>query len=98
MIPPIHGRAKVARQRLIRNGELRRPDDTNCDWCERCMGPNKSAALQMCDGGLEIVGGHPGPSRMTIPRAIAVSLIVAVCAAATGRVVWSVIEFVYRVL
>src|SRR5215813_8572899 len=37
-------------------------------------------------------------SSMTIPQAIAVSLIVAVCAAATGRLASSVIEFVYWVL
>jgi len=35
---------------------------------------------------------------MTIPQEIAVSLIVAVCAAATGRLAWSVVEFVYGVL
>src|SRR5262249_52014376 len=37
-------------------------------------------------------------SSMTVPQEIAVSLIVAVCAAATGRLAWSVVEFVYGVL
>jgi len=35
---------------------------------------------------------------MAIPQAIVVSLIVAVCAAATGTLAWWVIEFVYQVL
>jgi hypothetical protein len=39
--------------------------------------------------------GHPYPSSMAIPQVIPVSLIVAVCAAATGRLAWSVVEFVY---
>jgi len=45
--------------------------------------------------------GPPGPhmgSSMTIPQEIAVSLIVAVCAAATGRLASSVVEFVNWVL
>ena len=38
------------------------------------------------------------PSNMTVPQEIAVSLIVAICAAATGRLACLVVEFVYWVL
>jgi hypothetical protein len=71
----------------------------------RCLArPRVTALLKPCVDlgeclGRSIRGPHMARIRsMTIPQEIAVSLIVAVCAAATGRLAWSVVEFVYWVL
>src|SRR5262245_33236007 len=61
-------------------------------WLKPCVGLGRCLADQS--------GGRTWPTTrsMTIPQEIAVSFIVAVCAVGTGRLAWSVLEFVYWVL
>src|SRR5262245_9486905 len=64
----------------------------NSRWLKPCVGLGGCLADQSEDR------TWPITRSMTVPQEIAVSLIVAVCAAATGGLAWSVVEFVYWML